>query len=55
MIGENGNVFNIIGLVSNALKREGRKDLADEFTTKAFNCESYDNVLNLCQEYVVVV
>ena len=54
LIGENGNVFNIIGRVSKALKRAGQKEQAEEFTNKAFACLSYDEVLALLHEYVEV-
>ncbi len=50
--GEDGNVFAIIGRVTTALKRDGQKERAKEFTNKAFNSESYDAVLKLCYEYV---
>jgi hypothetical protein len=52
--GEDGNVFGIIGRVSKALKRAGMPEEAIEFTTKAFACHSYDDVLQLCFAYVEV-
>ena len=55
LIGKDGNVFTVIGLVSAALKKEGRKDLANEFQAKAFGAASYDEVLTLCNEYVEIV
>lgn len=54
LIGEDGNVFNIIGLVSAALKKAGQPDKAKEFTSKAFAAQSYDHVLTLAEEYVEV-
>jgi len=54
LIGEDGNVFNIIGRVSQALKRAGMKDKAEEFQKKAFASGSYDEVLRLCMDYVEV-
>lgn len=54
LTGIDGNVFNIIGKVSNALKRAGLKDKAEEFSNKAVQQESYDDVLRLCFEYVDV-
>ena len=54
LIGQDGNVFNIIGLVSKALKRAGQADKAAEFSSRAFNAGSYDEVLSLCHEYVDV-
>ena len=54
LLGEDGNVFNIIGRVSATLKRAGLKEKAEEFTSKAFNSESYDAVLRLAMEYTEV-
>lgn len=54
LIGEDGNVFNIIGLVSRELKRAGQSELAKEFQEKAVQCESYDEVLRLVMTYVEV-
>ena len=54
IIDEDGNVFNIIGLVSKGLKRAGLKEQAQEFTAKAFKCDSYEVVLALVQDYVEV-
>ena len=51
---EDGNVFNIIGVVMKALKRSGGKTLADEFQSKALSKGSYDEVIALCYEYVEV-
>ena len=55
LIGEDGNVFNIIGRVSESLKRAGLKTEAVEFQNKAFNSDSYDKVLQLALEYVEVI
>ena len=55
LIGENGNVFNIIGIVSRTLKDFGYEDKAVEFSIKAIRCENYDDVLQLVMEYVEVV
>jgi len=54
LTGEDGNVFNVIGRVSGALKRAGLPEKAKEFTTKAFSAGSYDEVLRLAMEYCEV-
>ena len=54
LVGEDGNVFNIIGLVARALHRAGQLEKEKEFRTKAFNAGSYDAVLTLCHDYVDV-
>ncbi len=52
--GEDGNVFAIIGAVRNVLRKAGHKELAVEFRDKAFKAASYEDVLNLCREYVEI-
>ncbi len=54
LIGEDGNVFLIIGRVTKALKRVGQKERAQEFATRAMSSGSYDEVLGLLDEYVEV-
>lgn len=54
LIGEDGNVFNIIGIVSKTLKRADQADQAKEFQAKAIKCRSYEEVLVLVQDYVDV-
>ena len=54
LIGEDGNVFAIISNVSGTLKRAGRRDKAQEFTTRAFAAKSYDEVLAMLDDYVEV-
>ncbi len=51
---ENGNVFNLIGIVSKALKKAGYKGHAKEMENRCFEAGGYDEVLTLFQEYVVV-
>ena len=54
LIGQNGNVFNIIGLVKKALKDSGQSDKAKEFVNRAFSAGSYDEVLNMADDYVEI-
>jgi len=54
LIGANGNVFNLAGIVSTTLKKAGQHDKAKEFTTKLFQCEDYNKALVLMMEYVDV-
>ncbi len=55
LVGEDGNVFNVIGPVRAALRGAGQERAAAEFVERAFRCRSYDEVLALVQEYVEVV
>mgnify|MGYP001589215783 len=52
LIGENGNAFNLIGLVDNALRKAGQLEKAKEFLGKAMQAGSYNDLLCLCMEYV---
>ena len=52
--GEDGNVFNLIGIVSRELKRAGEKELAKTFVNEAMSSGSYDEVLNLIMDYVKI-
>jgi len=54
LIGTNGNVFALAGRVTRALKEAGQGDKAKEFTTKLFQCGSYDEALQLMMNYVDV-
>lgn len=54
LIGQDGNVFAIIGRVSAALKKAGFPEKAKEFADAAFKADSYDAVLRLCMKYVDV-
>lgn len=54
LIGEDGNVFSIIGKVSRTLKMAGLEDEAKEFVGKAFAAKSYDEVLQIVLDYVEV-
>lgn len=55
LIGEDGNVFAIIGAVKKALRRNDQADKADDFMNKAFTMKSYGDVLYLAGEYVEIV
>lgn len=55
LLGEDGNVFNIIGLVARTLQKAGLKEQAKEFKEKAFACNSYNEVLALTMKYVEVL
>lgn len=54
LVGEDGNVFNVIGLVKRALIAAGHVNQAGEFVARASQARSYDAVLALCFEYVDV-
>lgn len=55
LIGEDGNVFNLIGLAAKALKRAGLREQAAEMTNRVFEAGSYNEALNIIGEYVEIV
>ena len=49
---QNGNVFNLIGLVRRALVRAGRVEESEEMVERTHKAASYDEVLQIFWEYV---
>lgn len=54
LIGENGNVFNLISIVKRALVDNGMEKEANEVVERAYKCQSYDEVLSMFTEYVEI-
>lgn len=54
LLGDDGNVFAVIGRVRRALRNAGQTDRAREFVDRAFAAKSYDEVLAMLPEYVDV-
>jgi hypothetical protein len=54
LVGENGNVFNLISLASKSLKKAGLKEQATEMAEKCFHAEDYDHALRIIMKYVEV-
>lgn len=55
LIGEDGNIFNLVGIVSREMRRNGLEELASEMRNRVFNSEAYDNALQIIMEYVDIV
>jgi len=51
---EDGNVFNVIGVVARALRQGGHSDAATAFTADAMASSTYDEVLALVARMVVI-
>ena len=55
LVGENGNIFNLMGIASRTLKNAGQqekaKDMCRRITTQA---KSYEEALVIISEYVEV-
>lgn len=52
LIRENGNIYNLVGIASRTLKRNGLSDEASEMTAKVFGSGSYEEALGIIDEYV---
>jgi N-formylglutamate amidohydrolase len=53
LIGENGNIFNLMGIVSKTLKEAGESEKAEEMIQRITNqAKSYDEALAMLMEYV---
>ena len=54
-VGEDSNIFNLLGLVTKELKRNSYRDLAKELPPQIFECETYDKALTILDRYVELV
>ncbi len=52
LIGEDGNIFNLVGIAARTLKRNGLPEQASEMTDKVFGSGSYEEALGIIGEYV---
>ena len=52
LIGEDGNVFHLVGIAARTLKRNGLSEQASEMMAKVFGSGSYDEALGTIGEYV---
>ena len=54
LIGEDGNIFNLVGLAIRSLKLGGRADLVEPLKQEVFASKSYEEALEHIAEYVRV-
>ena len=52
LIGEDGNIFNLMGIASRTLRDHGMDEQAKEMTARIRKSGSYDEALNIIGEYV---
>lgn len=53
LIGKDGNIFNLMGIASRTLKRNGMQEQSKEMIEKiTTNAKSYDEALGIISEYV---
>lgn len=56
LIGQDGNIFNLVGIAARTLREAGLRDQAKELTNRIFSgeCHSYGEALCLIGEYVTI-
>lgn len=55
LIGENGNIFNLMGIAARTLRRAGLREEAGEMVDRITkSAKSYDEALTIIAEYVEV-
>ena len=56
LIGQDGNIFNLVGIAARTLREAGLQDQAKELTHRIFSgeCHSYGEALCLIGEYVTI-
>ena len=54
LIGEDGNIFNLLGICIRALKKNGQRYLVPEMVEKVTSSNSYDEALAALLDYVDV-
>lgn len=52
LIGQDGNIFNLVGIASRTLKAHGMPEQAKEMADRVFFCDSYHKALCIIGEYV---
>ncbi len=52
LIGQDGNIFAIMGRASRLLKSSGQGEKAKEMRDRVMSCDSYQKALNIVSEYV---
>lgn len=52
LIGENGNIFNLLGIASRTLKESGLVAQAEEMWSRVTQSHSYDSALSIIGDYV---
>jgi len=54
LIGEDGNIFNLLGKVSKVLKQNNLYEQEKEMTDRVFNSRSYNEALRIFADYVEI-
>ncbi|WP_350342358.1 hypothetical protein PRVXT_001587 [Proteinivorax tanatarense] len=54
LVGQNGNIFNLMGIAAKTLKEAGREKEADEMVKRTVESKNYNKALGIIMEYVEV-
>ena len=54
LIGKNGNIFNLMAIASDVLRKNKMSDKAKEMQSRIFGSGSYDEALGIIMDYVEV-
>lgn len=52
LVGQDGNIFSILGRASKILRRAGQFEQASEMCQRVYNSHSYEDALSIISEYV---
>ena len=52
LVGQDGNVFNLLGICTTALKKAGQHKEAKEIVNRVLSCGSYNGAIVIMLEYV---
>lgn len=55
LIGEDGNIFNLVGIAARTLRRNGKSAQVDEMRSRVYSSESYEAALAIIDEYVEII
>ncbi|MGL5191435.1 MAG: hypothetical protein ACRC7S_17475 [Cetobacterium sp.] len=55
LIGEDGNIFNLLSIVRRTLINNGLEPQAEEVVKRVMSSDSYPQALNILSEYVEIV
>lgn len=55
LTGEDGNIFNLLGIAGQALRKNEQREKEIEMTEIVFVSHSYENVLKIISEYVEII
>lgn len=54
LIGQDGNIFNLMGIASRTLKRNGMSNESKEMCSRITSSGSYDEALSIIDEYAEI-